>query len=74
MNKKRLFFDFLQKHNALKAYKKAYKECRGKTPDEYLPLAASFVWDCTHEGHVYWRSLDETWCAYFQSIKEKYHF
>ena len=74
MNKKRLFFDFLQKNNALKAYKKAYKKCRGETVNEYIPLGGSFVWACTPEGHEYWRSLDEKWDCYFKSVKKRYHF
>ena len=78
MNKKRLFFDFLQKHNALEAYKQAFKATilrygRAQT-SEYIPLGGSFVWDDTPEGHVYWRLLDEKWCDYYQSIKKKYHF
>lgn len=80
MNKKRLFFDFLQKHNALEAYKQAlnasilrYGNVRVRT-SEYIPLGCSFVWDETPEGHVYWSVLCDKWYDYYQSIKKKYHF
>lgn len=77
MNKKRLFFDFLQKHNALEAYKRAFKATigrRGISTNEYTPLGGSFVWACTPEGHEYWKSLDEKWCQHFNSVKRRYHF
>ena len=78
MNKKRLFFDFLQKHNALQAYKRAFKTTirmrGGRTPNEYIPLGGSFVWAYTPEGHEYWKSLEEKWDCHFNSIKKKYHF
>lgn len=77
MNKKRLFFDFLQKHNALEAYKRSLKTSIGR-PDvrgyEYVPLGASFVWAHTPEGHEYWRLLDEKWCRHYKSMKKRYHF
>lgn len=77
MNKKRLFYDFLQKHNALEAYKQAFKTSIGKDGIrgcEYVPLGASFVWARTPEGHEYWRSLDLKWCRYYDFMKKKYHF
>jgi hypothetical protein len=77
MNKKRLFFDFLQKHNALEAYKRAFKASilgSDLRTVEYVPLACSFIWHETPEGHEYWRLLDEKWCDYYQSIKKKCHF
>ena len=77
MNKKRLFYDFLQKHNALEAYKQAFKASIGRHDVrcyEYVPLGASFVWARTPEGHEYWRSLDIQWGRYYNSIKKKYHF
>jgi hypothetical protein len=77
MNKKRLFFDFLQKHNALEAYKRSFKTTVGRRnvgTNEYTPLGGSFVWACTPEGHEYWKSLDEKWYCHFNSIKKKYHF
>lgn len=77
MNKKRLFFDFLQKHNALKAYKRAFKATilrYGKRTNEYIPLGSSFVWAETPEGHLYWHALDMQWGHYFNSIKKKHHF
>lgn len=77
MNKKRLFFDFLQKHNALQAYKRAFKASIVKHDvrvREYIPLGGSFVWAETPEGHIYWQALDMQWEHYFNSIKKKYHF
>ena len=77
MNTKRIFFDFLQKHNALQAYKRAFKASildSDLRRNEYVPLWSSFVWADTPEGHMYWRALDEKWDYYFKSIKKKYHF
>ena len=70
MNYKRLFFDFLQKHNALQAYKRAFKatilwsELR---ITGYVPLGSSFTWTDTAEGHEYWRLLEEKWYDYYKS-------
>ena len=77
MNKKRLFFDFLQKHNALKAYKRAFKATilrYGRRTNEYTPLGSSFVWAETPEGQLYWYNLDIQWEHYYKSMKKKYHF
>ncbi len=77
MNTKRIFFDFLQKHNALEAYKRALKATVGRhdvRAREYIPLGGSFVWARTPEGHLYWQALDMQWDRYFDSIKKKYHF
>ena len=77
MNKKRLFFNFLQKHNALQAYKRAFKVTVGRRnagTNKYIPLAGSFVWARTPEGHEYWKALDIKWEHYSKSINKKYHF
>ena len=77
MNKKRLFFDFLQKHNALEAYKRSFKTTVGRrivVTNKYTPLACSFIWADTPEGHLYWQALDEKWDCHFKSIKKKYYF
>jgi hypothetical protein len=77
MNKKRLFFDFLQKHNALEAYKRSFKATIGSRDvraREYISLGGSFIWACTPEGHEYWKALDIKWFEHFNSIKKKYHF
>lgn len=76
MNKKRLFFNFLQKHTALKAYKQAFYMWHDRKlyPSEYYSLGVAFVWASTPEGDAYWRSLDEKWHSYLQSAKKKYHF
>ena len=75
MNKKRLFFAFLQKHNALEAYKRSLKATIGNVRTrDYIPLGGSFVWAHTPEGHEYWQALDMQWEHYFESIEKKYHF
>ena len=77
MNKKRLFFNFLQKHNALEAYKRALKASIGihdVRAHEYIPLRSSFIWACTPEGHEYWKALYIKWAYYSKSINTKYHF
>jgi hypothetical protein len=76
MNKKRIFFDFLQKHDALEAFKRAFKDqhSRNLHSSEYYPLSTAFIWAYTSDGHEYWKSLDDKWNAYYISIKGKYHF
>ena len=77
MNKKRLFFNFLQKHNALQAYKRAFEVTvlkYDKRPKGYVPLGCSFIWADTPEGHEYWHALSAKWTHYYNSIKTKYHF
>lgn len=77
MNTKRLFFDFLQKHDVLKAYKRAFKSTilrYGRRTNGYIPLGGSFIWAETPEGHLYWQALDMQWGNYFKLIKKKYHF
>ena len=77
MNKKRLFYDFLQKHNALEAYKRTFKTSIGRSDArvyEYIPLGASFIWARTPEGHEYWQTLDTKWGHYFYSIKRNTTF
>lgn len=76
MNKKRLFFDFLQKHGALQAYKNAFRACHSRKIDssEYSPLSVAFIWTYTSEGHEYWKALDIQWERYYNFIKKKYHF
>lgn len=77
MNKKRLFFDFLQKYNALETYKRAFKatiKSHNIKAQEYTPLGGSFVWARTPEGHEYWSALNEKWNSHFKSLKKRYHF
>lgn len=73
---KRLFFNFLQKNNALKAYKKYYKKCYGQSiaANEYIPLSVAFVWATTVEGNEYWKSLDQQWHDYLRFRQNKFHF
>lgn len=77
MNLKRLFYNFLQKHNALRAYKRAFEATQLKSErklKEYVSLGCSFIWAATPEGHEYWQTLDAKWFDHFNSIKRKYHF
>lgn len=76
MNTKRIFFDFLQKNNALKAYKRAFYAWHDRKlrPYEYYPLGVAFVWCRTQEGYDYWKELDENWYNHFKSVKKRYHF
>ena len=83
MNYKRLFFDFLQKHGALEAYKRNFKEYRNNTsfdqvfsknhPHEDYIIGA-FSWIRTPEGHWYWRSLQDEWYSVFHKYKHNKHF
>lgn len=76
MNTKRIFFDFLQKHDALETYKRAIYDWHSRKLHsfEFYPLDTAFIWAYTSEGFEYWKSLDEKWNAYYKSIKGRYHF
>lgn len=76
MNTKRIFFDFLQKNNALEAYKQAFYACHDRKlhPFEYYFLGVAFIWADTSEGLEYWKSLDEKWGNHFKSVMKRYHF
>ena len=65
---KRIFFNWLQKHGALKAYKHARYHVKIEYPWESYtelsfscPIAWSFRWEQTPEGHDYWSELDLQW-------------
>lgn len=65
---KRKFFDWLQKHNALKAYKRARYQQKIRPPfgtyDEMSisnPIGWSFSWRKTSEGFDFWNKLDIEW-------------
>lgn len=68
---KRKFFNWLQKHGALEAYRQARYYVRTKHPWESYselsfscPLMWSFHWEQTPEGHDYWSELDLRWQDY----------
>ena len=70
MNYKRLFFDFLRKKGALKAYKKNFKNYRGKRSfDDVFSsdrlcgdyIIDAFLWRPTPEGYAYWEHLNQLW-------------
>ena len=78
MNYKRLFFDFLRKRGALEAYKRNFKEYRGKISfndvfsqnrlhDHYI--IGAFCWSGTSEGHWYWRKLQNEWYTIYHKYK-----
>lgn len=78
MNYKRLFFDFLRKHNALEAYKRNFKAHRGKVSFNdvfhrnclYLDyIIGAFSWSRTPEGHWYWRELQDEWYRIYHKYK-----
>lgn len=78
MNYKRLFFDFLQKRGVLKAYKRNFKEYRGRRSfnqvfsQRYLHkdyICNAFSWRRTPEGHQYWRVLQDEWYSVFHKYK-----
>ena len=81
MNYKRLFFDFLRKHNALEAYKKNFKNYRwersfndvfssNRLHSDYI--IGAFSWINTPEGIWYWRVLQDEWYSIYYSIYNKY--
>ena len=80
MNYKRLFFDFLRKKGALKAYKKNFKNYRGKRSfdDVFSPdrlhcnyIVGAFSWISTPEGIWYWRTLQDEWYSIFHNKYDK---
>lgn len=65
---KRNFFDWLQKHGALKAYKRARHQQKIYDSYEKLlfrePILYSFCWSKTSEGAPFWSNLNSEWCNY----------
>lgn len=83
MNYKRLFFDFLRKHNALEAYKRNFREYRKRVSfDQVFPknhlygdyIIGAFSWMGTPEGHWYWRVLQDEWYSIFNKYKRSTRF
>ena len=83
MNYKRLFFDFLRKHDALEAYKKNFKNyrenrsfndvfSRNSLHSDYI--IGAFSWSRTPEGHWYWRRLQDEWYAIYHKYKQMKRF
>ena len=78
---KRIFFNWLKKHNALEAYKRnrfvfmrEYKRHGWTHPYKYAhievfdALGLAFSWSNTPEGHRYWNYLDEIWESEFRLV------
>ena len=75
---KRKFFDWLQKHSALKAYKRARYQQKMLLPfDTYKEMSfnnsvrRAFNWRATPEGFDFWNNLDIKWRYYFWSLIKK---
>lgn len=71
---KRIFFNWLQKHNALKAYKTAkHKECnrpRWESYEQLLiddPFSWAFSWPRSSQGSFYWENLCMEWFVYYHN-------
>ena len=78
---KRIFFNWLQKHNALEKYKhnrfvfihKYYKgignlHCMYAFISVNQALATAFSWAHTPEGGKYWSDLDNAWLQEYPKI------
>lgn len=74
LKEKRIFFNWLKKHNALEKYKhnrfvfmREYRRCGWEHPYNYAymevfdALSLAFSWINTPEGHTYWNYLDNVW-------------
>jgi hypothetical protein len=75
---KRIFFNWLQKRGALKAYKLARCQQKMEPPfksyEEMLfshPIRNAFHWIETLEGFDFWNKLDNEWYDYFESLKHE---
>lgn len=79
---KRIFFNWLQKHNALEGYRhnrhvfmQTYSRLRGvinisgySAMSMPAALAASFDWAETPEGGQYWSKLDDKWVHEYRNL------
>ena len=78
LKEKRTFFNWLQKHGALKAYKRARYQQKMQPPFESYeemfidnPIVWSFHWIKTPEGFDFWNKLDIEWYDFLRSLKNK---
>jgi hypothetical protein len=75
---KRIFFNWLQKHNALEGYRRNRhvfmqrlsligKFCYSSIP---IPaaLCSAFEWARTPEGGLYWGELDDKWVHEYHNL------
>jgi hypothetical protein len=82
---KRIFFNWLQKHDALEKFRHNRftfsLECKGSGWPRianyiYMPLSEaiglSFNWRHSPEGHEYWRNLDDIWMREYKAIFRNY--
>lgn len=75
---KRIFFNWLQKQGALKAYKLARHHQKIISPFESYeemsinnPIGWAFNWIKTPEGPNFWRNLCFKWSDYLRVLKHK---
>lgn len=64
---KRIFFNWLQKRQALKAYKTAKYKAHWTTYKRLSisdPFITAFPWSDTPQGLSYWATLDKKWEFY----------
>lgn len=82
---KRIFFNWLKKHDALEKYRRNRftfsLTCDGVRRPRianyfYMPLSEaiglSFSWMHSPEGHEYWRNLDGIWMREYKAIFRNY--
>ena len=83
---KRIFFDWLKKHNALERYKhnrfvfiREYKRHGWTRSYNYTfikvfdALSLAFSWINTPEGHGYWNHLDNIWSEEYRDVMGDYY-
>lgn len=81
---KRVFFNWLKKHDALEKYKRnrfvfmrEYRKCGWRCPVDYVSigvfdaLGMAFSWAYTPEGHTYWSDLDEIWMKEYRKVLKR---
>lgn len=80
---KRIFFNWLQKHDALEGYKRnKYVFTQGRalrrrysylSMDIIEALSAAFCWGDTPEGSQYWGNLDSKWMNEHRNVLSKHY-
>lgn len=84
LKEKRIFFNWLKKHNALERYKRnrfvfihEYKRYGWRRFYNYTSLSINsalgfaFSWMETPEGYTYWRNLDTLWSEEYYRIMRR---
>jgi hypothetical protein len=75
---KRIFFNWLQRRGALKAYKRARYQQKTVPPFESYEkmsintsIGWAFHWESTSEGFDFWKNLDREWYYFLRSLKHE---